>query len=261
MTTRRQVLTGAVAAALTLRAAPAARAAADDTALLEALHAYQQEVVLAYEAALAGAQVRPGEKAVLTRLRDEAAQEAAALRKAVVAAGGTPAPVPSPAPGHDDQLGYIITTEEAALNGFYVALQVLVSDRHVRGAAAFMAQGGRRLVVVRDLAGPAGSARLRNRGCLAPALASLGFMPNIGPLELAVVLVIALLVLGPKRLPEVGRSLGNGIREFKDSLTGDHHDDDELEPDDVEEVPKALATSAATAPASPADAPQTKPQD
>src|SRR5947209_8510957 len=47
------------------------------------------------------------------------------------------------------------------------------------------------------------------------------FMPNIGPMELIVVLAIALMVLGPKKLPEVGRSLGKGIREFKGSLTGD----------------------------------------
>jgi sec-independent protein translocase protein TatA len=45
-------------------------------------------------------------------------------------------------------------------------------------------------------------------------------MPNVGPTELIVVLVVALLVLGPKRLPEAGRSLGRGIREFKDSITG-----------------------------------------
>ena len=45
-------------------------------------------------------------------------------------------------------------------------------------------------------------------------------MPNIGPTELIIVLVVALLVLGPKRLPAAGRSLGQGIREFKDSLTG-----------------------------------------
>jgi sec-independent protein translocase protein TatA len=44
-------------------------------------------------------------------------------------------------------------------------------------------------------------------------------MPNIGPMELAVVLVIALVILGPKRLPAAGRSLGRGIREFKSSLT------------------------------------------
>jgi sec-independent protein translocase protein TatA len=45
-------------------------------------------------------------------------------------------------------------------------------------------------------------------------------MPNIGPMELVIVLVIALLVLGPKRLPAAGRSLGDGMREFKASLTG-----------------------------------------
>jgi sec-independent protein translocase protein TatA len=45
-------------------------------------------------------------------------------------------------------------------------------------------------------------------------------MPSIGPLELVVVLVIALLILGPKKLPEVGRSVGRGMREFKDSITG-----------------------------------------
>lgn len=45
-------------------------------------------------------------------------------------------------------------------------------------------------------------------------------MPNIGPMELVIVLVIALLVLGPKRLPSAGRSLGEGLREFKDSISG-----------------------------------------
>ena len=43
---------------------------------------------------------------------------------------------------------------------------------------------------------------------------------NIGFPELIVVLVIALIVLGPKKLPDFGRSLGNGIREFKDSISG-----------------------------------------
>ena len=52
-------------------------------------------------------------------------------------------------------------------------------------------------------------------------------MPNIGPLELVVLLVIALLVLGPKRLPEVGRSVGRGMREFKGALTGDGRDEEE----------------------------------
>ncbi len=52
-------------------------------------------------------------------------------------------------------------------------------------------------------------------------------MPSIGPLELIVVLVIALLVLGPKKLPGLGRSLGTGMREFKESITGSDKDDDE----------------------------------
>ena len=52
-------------------------------------------------------------------------------------------------------------------------------------------------------------------------------MPNVGPLELAIVLIIALVVFGPKRLPELGKSVGRGIREFKGSLSGDHDDDDD----------------------------------
>jgi sec-independent protein translocase protein TatA len=53
---------------------------------------------------------------------------------------------------------------------------------------------------------------------------------NIGPMELIVVLVIALVVLGPKKLPEVGKSLGKGMREFKDSLSNISSDD---EPEDA----------------------------
>lgn len=50
-------------------------------------------------------------------------------------------------------------------------------------------------------------------------------MPSIGPAEVAIVLVIALLILGPKRLPEAGRSLGRGIREFKTSISRDEADE------------------------------------
>ena len=49
---------------------------------------------------------------------------------------------------------------------------------------------------------------------------------NIGPLEIAIVLIIALIVFGPKRLPELGRSLGKGIREFRGSIGGDDDDDE-----------------------------------
>lgn len=46
-------------------------------------------------------------------------------------------------------------------------------------------------------------------------------MPSIGPMELVIVLIIALIVLGPKKLPEVGRSVGKGMREFKASISGE----------------------------------------
>jgi sec-independent protein translocase protein TatA len=65
-------------------------------------------------------------------------------------------------------------------------------------------------------------------------------LPNIGPLEIVVILIIALIVFGPKRLPELGRSLGKGIREFKGSLSGEDDDDEppqqELEPGKREPV-------------------------
>ena len=52
-------------------------------------------------------------------------------------------------------------------------------------------------------------------------------MPNIGPLEIAIVLVIVLLIFGPKRLPGLGKQLGTGMREFKESITGKDKDDDD----------------------------------
>ena len=50
---------------------------------------------------------------------------------------------------------------------------------------------------------------------------------NIGWQGLVVILLVLLVVFGPKRLPELGRSLGRGMREFKDSVSGDHHKDDD----------------------------------
>jgi sec-independent protein translocase protein TatA len=58
-------------------------------------------------------------------------------------------------------------------------------------------------------------------------------MPSIGPLEIAVVLIIALVILGPQKLPEMGRSLGRGMREFKDSISGG---DDDAKPAQVAAV-------------------------
>jgi sec-independent protein translocase protein TatA len=53
----------------------------------------------------------------------------------------------------------------------------------------------------------------------------MGFV-NIGPLEIAVILIIALLVLGPAKLPETARTVGKGMREFKQSITGERDEDD-----------------------------------
>ena len=53
-----------------------------------------------------------------------------------------------------------------------------------------------------------------------------------GPLEIGIILVIVLIIFGPKRLPDLGRSLGGGMREFKDSITGDDKHKDELPPAD-----------------------------
>ena len=74
--------------------------------------------------------------------------------------------------------------------------------------------------------------------------------------DLIVVLVIVLLILGPKRLPGLGKSLGTGMREFKDSITGDSKDDDEERP--------AITPSSANsepAPSAPAQQPATADQD
>jgi sec-independent protein translocase protein TatA len=69
-------------------------------------------------------------------------------------------------------------------------------------------------------------------------------MPTPGPLEIIILLVIVLLIFGPKRLPDLGRSLGRGMREFKDSVTGKDTDD---------EPPRLAANE--TAPAEPARTP------
>jgi sec-independent protein translocase protein TatA len=76
-------------------------------------------------------------------------------------------------------------------------------------------------------------------------------MPNIGPLEIIVVLVIVLIIFGPKRLPDLGRSLGRGMREFKDSVTGKDKDD--------EDRPELSKAEAGEEPASEADKVPAKP--
>lgn len=68
-------------------------------------------------------------------------------------------------------------------------------------------------------------------------------MPNIGPMEIAIVLIIALIVFGPKRLPELGKSLGKGIQEFKGTIGGDKSGS--AEQDTIEPAPVVVTPAAA----------------
>ena len=56
---------------------------------------------------------------------------------------------------------------------------------------------------------------------------------QVGTLEIVVVLIIALVVLGPKRLPEVARSVGRGVRELREAMSGHDDEDDDDEPDQL----------------------------
>jgi sec-independent protein translocase protein TatA len=81
-------------------------------------------------------------------------------------------------------------------------------------------------------------------------------MPNIGVPELLILLVILLLIFGPKRLPGLGRQLGSGMREFKDSITGKSGGEDEDEDEDAEEPLRTL-TPPPTSPVDPANVRET----
>jgi sec-independent protein translocase protein TatA len=83
-------------------------------------------------------------------------------------------------------------------------------------------------------------------------------MPTPGPLEIIVILVIVLVIFGPKRLPDLGRSLGRGMREFKDSVTGKDKEREEIEaaPMTADEKPEPAAVKAEPAAASAPTAPR-----
>lgn len=74
---------------------------------------------------------------------------------------------------------------------------------------------------------------------------------QIGPLEIAIVLVIVLLIFGPKRLPGLGKSLGTGMREFKDSITGKDADRDDESPAERATLARAEEPSRESETASP----------
>ena len=68
-------------------------------------------------------------------------------------------------------------------------------------------------------------------------------MPNVGPWEIVLLLLLALLLFGAKRLPEIGRSVGQGMREFKDSVSGSSKSEPhELEPPSPDETTASAVT-------------------
>jgi sec-independent protein translocase protein TatA len=69
---------------------------------------------------------------------------------------------------------------------------------------------------------------------------NLAVFETIGPLELLIVLGIVLVIFGPKRLPGLGRQLGSGMREFRDSIRSKSDDDDEATPDSRSQAAAAL---------------------
>jgi sec-independent protein translocase protein TatA len=70
---------------------------------------------------------------------------------------------------------------------------------------------------------------------------------GVGATELIILLVIVLIIFGPKKLPQLGRSLGGGMREFKNSVTGKGGNDDDDEPEVIEGPDRSNVTTAAAA--------------
>lgn len=70
---------------------------------------------------------------------------------------------------------------------------------------------------------------------------------GVGATELIILLVIVLIIFGPKKLPQLGRSLGGGLREFKNSVSGKGGDDDDDEPEVIEGPDRSNVTTAEAA--------------
>lgn len=133
-----------------------------DRAPLAALVAYEQEVVFGYQVTLSKAPLTAQQRKTVEQFLAQAQQSAAALRHALRGVGGTPSPPPNPAlappPADRSARGYLrqlVTAEENGVTAYYTAFQTLTDPHHIAGSAAFMAQTGRRLVVLRRLSGEA----------------------------------------------------------------------------------------------------------
>ena len=160
MTTRRQALAAAplVALGAVLPTPATARTSSDDRSVLALLVIFAGEVVLAYRDALANAHWPAREHEQLMQLSAQAGQMDGALRHALTQAGGTPSPewalpYAKVSGGRDAHLRSIVAQEESLTNAWYRAIQRFDERKLIEGSVAFMAAGGRRLVVLRELAG------------------------------------------------------------------------------------------------------------
>lgn len=171
MRTRRESIAAAAAFAAAAALEPgAARAAAaspatattTDRGVLTLLAAYGDRVVFAYELALRGAPLRAGDSSRLTALRDQAAHAYAAVVHTLERVGGAPPPRPPRAStelppevarkaDRAAYLGYIVSSENAAIGGWYTALQAFTGRALIAGSTPLMAAAGRRLVALRSL--------------------------------------------------------------------------------------------------------------
>lgn len=94
------------------------------------------------------------------------------------------------------------------------------------------------------------------RYAVATPTGGFALLSQFGALEIVLVIVVLLLIFGPKRLPSLGKQLGTGMREFKDSITRDgKRDDDDDEPPALTQAQQSQPAPA-TPPSQPADAPE-----
>ena len=187
---------------------------------------------------LAGGLLSPALSGVLRRFRDQEQEHADALTTALTSLGGTPPAPPQGVADVDkvveglrdvrsraDVLSFLIELETAAVAAYFDAHAKLGEAKLLQSAATIMATEGQHLVVLRRAAGtePVPNAFETGTELMLtihdPQEAAKPCHSTSEPGELLLILAIALVVLGPKKLPEAGRSLGRGLREFKDSVS------------------------------------------
>ncbi len=184
--------------------------------------------MVAYEAIANSGQLSGRATLLMRALLDDDRQHAAQLVTALDGMG-VKAPIPprrATIPGlaavHDD-LGaadFAIALEARAMGAYLEAVPNLGDANLLRTLAGAMGTDGQHLVVLRQLARRPAVPKAFERG-IRPSGSMLGDVFQVGPMEIVVVAIIALIVLGPAKLPDAARAMGKGMREFKGALAGE----------------------------------------